>query len=156
MSDSHLLTNDLLGKQLTVWTRAYNGAPKTPWQAAWTGKVRGVEIKPNGVELRVLLELTESAANDADAVIGDLVVVESGYDGRFGGNAYNVFSLTRHPALIQTHRTDRPILARVEKGDWRRAGGDALCERCGYTYLQHPEVRGFALNILCNGDLVKL
>ncbi len=56
-------------------------------------------------------------------------------------------------------RVDKPIRARVARGDYIRAGGDAVCtiNGCGFALREHPEVRGFpTLHIRCDGQLVKL
>lgn len=54
-------------------------------------------------------------------------------------------------------RCDKPIKARCDRGDYVRAGGDTICEGCGFEYREHPEARGFpTLHILCDGRLVKL
>ena len=61
---------------------------------------------------------------------------------------------TRRPERLRPYDPDR---VRVENGDWFRAGGDCICEKCGYTYYQHAPVTGYRwLHKLCNGDLVKL
>ncbi|WP_315782422.1 hypothetical protein [Bradyrhizobium sp. SZCCHNPS1003] len=49
-------------------------------------------------------------------------------------------------------------LAKIDAGDWQRAGGGCVCETCGKLYYDHPyfaEPSEF-LTILCDGDLVKL
>lgn len=47
--------------------------------------------------------------------------------------------------------------ARLENGEYRRAGGEVRCETCGEFYLDHPPLVGALwLNVLCSGELVKL
>ena len=49
------------------------------------------------------------------------------------------------------------ILAKIEQGDWRRAGGGVVCTACGKTYSEHRVVvHTGGLKQLCNGDLVHL
>lgn len=47
--------------------------------------------------------------------------------------------------------------------DWYRASGECICEICGKTYYEHPldeteldQNDEPFMNILCNGDRVKL
>ena len=50
-----------------------------------------------------------------------------------------------------------PDAAKVDRGDWFRAGGTCVCEACGFEYWQHTHVIGFRwLRRICNGDFVKL
>lgn len=45
----------------------------------------------------------------------------------------------------------------LEENNWTRAAGDTICEHCGLTYRQHPEVQGCLwLRRTCKGGLVKL
>lgn len=46
---------------------------------------------------------------------------------------------------------------KFENIEWRRAGGDCVCQVCGRKYYDHPQhVPHYYLRMLCNGDLVKL
>ncbi len=48
--------------------------------------------------------------------------------------------------------------SRIDAGDFYRASGDCICEVCGKLYYDHlyfTEEYAF-LNVLCNGDIVKL
>lgn len=59
--------------------------------------------------------------------------------------------------LYERRRPFLPDQIRVEQGDWFRAGGDCICEKCGCTYYQHTHVIGYRwLRRLCDGTLVKL
>lgn len=54
-------------------------------------------------------------------------------------------------------RPFKPDRIQVNRGNWRRAGGDSVCAGCACVYYDHATVRGFTwLRRLCNGDLVKL
>lgn len=68
-------------------------------------------------------------------------------------------SITRAAAerLEPLTRFDKPIKARLDRGDFVRTAGDAVCDGCGFEHREHPEARGFpTLHILCDGRLVKL
>lgn len=60
-------------------------------------------------------------------------------------------------------KRNRPIatqeqIDKMDNGEMYRASGDCICEKCGKLYYDHDyfaEPYEF-LNILCNGDLVKL
>jgi len=58
----------------------------------------------------------------------------------------------------QPGRPRRPDVIRIlERGDYIRAAGDAICDVCECTYREHDEVRGFpGIHRTCNGSLVKL
>lgn len=44
-----------------------------------------------------------------------------------------------------------------EYPDYSRAGGDTICQLCDKVYYDHPQHEKFRfLNVLCNGDVVKL
>lgn len=151
----HLLANDLLGKLLTVWQR-HCEEPRETALPTWTGYVRGVELTEGGTTLRVALELAEPHRDDwaGPCLPGDLVIVDNGYS---ANRTWNIFSLTRHPPILQTGRTDKAIQKRIDANDWQRAAGATICSRCELPYRDHTEVRGFPwLNILCDGSLVKL
>ncbi len=41
--------------------------------------------------------------------------------------------------------------------NWKRAGGDVVCDHCGLKYYDHPrDVHQESLTILCDGKRVKL
>jgi hypothetical protein len=56
----------------------------------------------------------------------------------------------------------RTAAEQTDDVDFRRASGDCVCKWCGQKYYDHPAggPPGFDghqfLNVLCNGDLVKL
>lgn len=57
----------------------------------------------------------------------------------------------------------RPIptseeLDKINNHDWYRASGDCICDICGKLYYDHSYfVEPYEwLNIICNGDMVKL
>lgn len=58
--------------------------------------------------------------------------------------------------IYDESRIPEKYLDKVQAGDWRRAGGGVVCDRCGLQYYDHPNVPFAALTILCNGDLVHL
>ena len=49
-------------------------------------------------------------------------------------------------------------LPRIVKHEWYRASGDCVCSICGKLYYDHPYfVEPYEwINILCDGDMVKL
>lgn len=50
-----------------------------------------------------------------------------------------------------------PLPAARESGEWCRASGDCVCERCLLEFRLHPvDPRDEFLHVLCNGDRVKL
>jgi len=60
-------------------------------------------------------------------------------------------------AQLERVRPYRPDIVRVDRGDWKRAGGDCICDVCGFVYYDHQVVTGYRwLRKLCNGELVKL
>lgn len=45
----------------------------------------------------------------------------------------------------------------AECPDFRRAGGDCICQHCGRKYYSHPNNEPFYfLRVLCDGSVVKL
>ena len=67
-------------------------------------------------------------------------------------------SITRAAGRLEPlTRFAKPIKARLDRGDFVRTAGDAICDGCGFEHREHPEARGFpTLHILCDGRLVKL
>lgn len=65
---------------------------------------------------------------------------------------------TQEPVLpLSLAKPNKVDQKRVDDGDWYRAGGDAICEHCGFVYYDHPPVPHFLwLRRLCNGNLIKL
>jgi hypothetical protein len=54
-------------------------------------------------------------------------------------------------------RPNKVDAARVDRGDYERAAGDALCASCGSALHDHPVVPGIEwLRRRCDGKLVKL
>ena len=54
-------------------------------------------------------------------------------------------------------RPSKPDAKRVDENDYVRAGGGAICDRCGFCYYDHPTVPGYEwLNRACDGRLLKL
>jgi len=46
--------------------------------------------------------------------------------------------------------------AKIDDGDWLRAGGECVCQACGKEYRVHPPVVGAIwLLRLCGGGLIK-
>ena len=75
-------------------------------------------------------------------------------EGVYIGLGYDQYG--NHVYLL--HPDDRKFIETVGP---KRAGGDAVCEFCGYTFYQHPPVQGaLALTRVCSrdnmGELVKL
>lgn len=49
------------------------------------------------------------------------------------------------------------LVARVNPGDFERAGAGVVCELCRLEYVEHPTApEGSPLTILCDGRRVKL
>jgi hypothetical protein len=45
----------------------------------------------------------------------------------------------------------------VVMGLYSRAGGDALCQKCGLKYVEHPQVPDYpTFHVNCNDDVLKL
>lgn len=63
-------------------------------------------------------------------------------------------------AQPETPPTARPFKsdqARIDRGEYDRAAGDAACAVCGLPLYDHPDVRGYEwLRRRCDGRLVKL
>lgn len=54
-------------------------------------------------------------------------------------------------------RPYKPDMKRVDAGEWVRASGQVLCDKCNYPYADHVPVVGYEwLTRLCDGNLVKL
>lgn len=63
----------------------------------------------------------------------------------------------RGPKLRAEERPQKKAMRRkVGVPDFYRADSRMICELCGKTYLKHPLDEAGVLNVLCNGDLVKL
>lgn len=59
--------------------------------------------------------------------------------------------------LTQRKRPYKPDQKRVDEGDYIRAGGGAICDRCGFPYYDHAPVVGYEwLTRACDGRLLKL
>lgn len=62
--------------------------------------------------------------------------------------------LKRHPGMALPVET--PAQAAARRATMHRAGGDVVCS-CGHPYRSHPADEHYDfLNVLCNGDRVKL
>lgn len=64
---------------------------------------------------------------------------------------------TANMDCIEPRRPFRPDKLRVDRNDWMRASGLAVCTTCELLYADHASVRGYEwLTRLCDGRLVKL
>ena len=58
------------------------------------------------------------------------------------------------PRLVPT----KEQIFKMETHDWYRASGDCICSECGKLYYDHPYfIEPYEwINVICNGDFVKL
>lgn len=109
------------------------------------------------------VEITDALSDPDDAVLlvetKRIDDADPAFDLEGATTLRNVLHLavTRGRTNEAASRFDRPIRIRIDRGDYIRASGAAICLVCGCSFLEHTEARGFpTLNILCDGRLVKL
>jgi len=64
--------------------------------------------------------------------------------------------IRRYKRMIRELATHIKVSEEAILDCWR-AGGEALCERCGLEYLEHPQIPDYpTFHLICTGRVVKL
>lgn len=154
--------NELGRVGLEIFDRAYReGAvadPESKAEIAAAVPALAPDPAPEPVSHETEIALADACLADADRVNGELLREIQ----RLNNQVAQLAAIREADQLevtgnTTTRRTSRAIAVRLERGDYVRAGGDVLCDRCGLPYHDHGSVPGAEwLTPLCNGRLVKL